>query len=596
MSERTAEAVTTVDEDGIRVEKSFTDDAFPVPAVRYTLSSHREDPVRVRIVDRIPESFPMDRVGFHPEYESENWTAYKDHRVEFERVIDPGETVETVFGIRDEDPDLDGFLGTPVIEHVPVGEEIEDVLGAGDTDAVREVLSGDRATLPGMAEDEDLLSEDPTEEAADPSAAGGADVDESDDDAEGSGGDAEADTPEPRSVTEGGTAAVTPHEGAPLGSAEKVDVETEFNVEAAGEADKDLAEAVAEGVDETAGDEPEEPVAEEADDESGDDGDAAATFPGEGGLAAALAAEIRTGAADEEDIETIEAAFEGSVPRSVDARIARLQSSVADIEAYADALAEFIDGEGTAREILDGIDDRVNAVESEVSTLDDRLADADEEREAIESDVARVDSAVASTSDAVGAVEERVDGVESDVEAVEGEVRGVEKDVRDVEDDVRAVEKEAASVDEAVESVRDAVSTVETDVDDLGADVDRVEGEAEAVAESVDDLGDDVETLYEEVDKATERAEDAEEAAEDAAERADTAEDRVDDIESDLGRFDEEFGDLWDDLAEVDTRLTDIEDRLGEDLDDVAAELDEINEHLDELDEFRSRLNEAFGP
>jgi len=152
MSERTAEATTTVDEDGIRVEKSFTDDdAFPVPAVMYELSSTREDPVRVRIVDRIPESFPMDRIGFHPEYESENWTAYKDHRVEFERVVDPGDEIETVFGIRDDDPDLEGFLGTPVIEHVPVGEEIEDVLGAGDTDAVREVvLSGDRATLPGM--------------------------------------------------------------------------------------------------------------------------------------------------------------------------------------------------------------------------------------------------------------------------------------------------------------------------------------------------------------------------------------------------------------------------------------------------------------
>jgi len=68
MSERTAEATTTVDEDGIRVEKSFTDDAFPVPAVMYELSSTREDPVRVRIVDRIPESFPMDRIGFHPEY------------------------------------------------------------------------------------------------------------------------------------------------------------------------------------------------------------------------------------------------------------------------------------------------------------------------------------------------------------------------------------------------------------------------------------------------------------------------------------------------------------------------------------------------
>ncbi|QAU11993.1 hypothetical protein EKH57_04065 [Halorubrum sp. BOL3-1] len=602
MSERTAEAATTVDEDGIRVEKSFTDDAFPVPAVRYTLSSHREDPVRVRIVDRIPESFPMDQVGFHPEYESENWTAYKDHRVEFERVIEPDETVETVFGIRDEDPDLDGFLGTPVIEHVPVGEEIEDVLGAGDTDAVREVLSGDRATLPGMAEDDDPLPEDPAKEADEASATGDTDADtvseegadaEMEPETDVDGREPETDAPEPRAVTDDGTVAMTPHEGAPLGSVDETNAESGFGSDAIDEPDKppevdDInAEATVTDESEGPGDEPSE------DDE---ETDAAAALPGEGGLAAALAAEIRTGAADEEDIATIDEAFDAAVPRSVDVRIARLQSSVADIEAYADALAEFIDGEGTAREILDGIDNRVDAVESEVSTLDDRLDDADDERQAIESDVVRVDSAVDSASDAVGAVEERVDAVEGDVRDVEGDIDAVEGDVRDVEGDIDAVEGEVASVDEAVGSVRDAVSAVEGDVDDLGADLDRVEGEAEAVAETVDDLGDDVETLYEEVDRAAERAENAENRAGEAEDRADDTADRVDDVESDLDRFDEEFDDLWGDLAEVDTRITDIEGRLGEDLDDVAAELDDINDHLDELDEFRTRLNEAFGP
>ena len=283
MSERTAEAATTVDEDGIRVEKSFTDDAFPVPAVMYTLTSHREDPVRVRIVDRIPESFPMDRVGFHPEYESENWTAYKDHRVEFERVIDPDESVETVFGIRDDDPDLDGFLGTPVIEHVPVGEEIEDVLGAGDTDAVREVLSGDRATLPGMAEDDELLPEDPAEESVEPvtteeTDAEPAEATEADDESEAAGepdvDEAERDDgptpPEPRAVDEG-TAAVTAHEGEPIGAA------TEAETDAEPEAEPERPEAAAEPADET------ETAERDASDE-------AVKLPGEGGLAAALAA------------------------------------------------------------------------------------------------------------------------------------------------------------------------------------------------------------------------------------------------------------------------------------------------------------------
>ncbi|TKX74067.1 hypothetical protein EXE46_11100 [Halorubrum sp. GN11_10-6_MGM] len=590
MSERTAEAATTVDEDGIRVEKSFTDDAFPVPAVMYTLSSHREDPVRVRIVDRIPESFPMDRVGFHPEYESENWTAYKDHRVEFERVIDPDESVETVFGIRDEDPDLDGFLGTPVIEHVPVGEEIEDVLGAGDTDAVREVLSGDRATLPGMAEDEELLPEDPAggsieepepdaPEAEPDAPEAEPDAPEAHDEPDAPEVDDEPDAPEPRAVGEG-TAAVTAHEGDPLGAATEPETEAESADETVSTDDDEEPEEPPETDDAGA----EESVDGEhegvADAES--EPDETASLPGEGGLAAALAAEIRSGAADEEDIATIEREFAGGVPRSVDVRIARLQSSVADIEAYADALAEFIDGEGTAREILDGIDERVDAVESEVDALDDRLDDADDQREAIESDVDRVDAAIASTADDVDAVDDRVDAVEDDV--------------RSVEADVRAVEDEVETIDDSVESVQAAVSAVESDVEGLDADVDRIEGQADAVAETVDDLGDDVETLYEEVDKAAERAESAEEQAQDAEERAADAAERVGDVESGLDRFDEEFDDLWDDLAEVDSRLTDIENRLGDDLDDVAAELDEINEHLDELDEFRSRLNEAFGP
>jgi len=91
--------------------------------------------------------------------------------------------------------------------------------------------------------------------------------------------------------------------------------------------------------------EPEE-VDPDATGESREPMDAApATAPDEG-LAAALAAEIRAGGVDDADLETLRSELDVGVPRSVDVRIARLQSSVADIEAYADALAEFIDGEG----------------------------------------------------------------------------------------------------------------------------------------------------------------------------------------------------------------------------------------------------------
>jgi predicted nucleic acid-binding Zn-ribbon protein len=511
MSERTAEAATTVDEDGIRVEKSFTDDAFPVPAVAYDLSSTREDPVRVRIVDRIPESFPMDRIGFHPEYESENWTAYKDHRVEFERVIDPGDAIETVFGIRDDDPDLDGFLGTPVIEHVPVGEEIGDVLGTSDTDAVREVLSGDRATLPGM--------EDPTADADERGTA----EDEVETDAEAEDSDAtpeSRDGPEPRPVSASGTPAVT---------ARNDELEETPEPEPS----------------------PEDDEATEPDEETPESSESVALAAPDGssesGLAAALAAEIRAGEVADEDLETIGAELDVGVPRSVDVRISRLQSSVADIEAYADALAEFIDGEGTAREILDELDRKVAAVETEMDALDDRVDAADADRDELRETVSRVDDSVGAVSGEVDDVTERVDGVENAVDDVEATVDDVTGDVSRIDEETDTLSERATALDEAL-----------------------------------DDVGDDIETLYEEVD--------------DAAAAAESTAGRVDDVESRMGRFDEEFDDLWDDLAEVDTRLTSIEDRLGEDLDDVQAEIDDINDHLEELEAFRKRLNEAFGP
>lgn len=523
MNERTAEATTTVEEDGVRVEKSFTDDAFPVPAVTFDLSSRREDAVRVRIVDRIPDEFPMDRVGFHPDYESENWTAYKDHRVEFERVLEPGESVETVFGIRDDDPDLDGFLGTPVIEHVPVGEEIGDVLGSGETDAVREVLAGDRDTLPGM--EKESLDEPASEDEP---------ADEADTDGEATESDEDADSdepdvggPEPRTVADGTIAAVTRRE----------DAEDD---EGTGESD----------VDET--DEATEETHVDADGDAHDEAGHAGSADEDGasvggGVAAALAEEIRSGAVEEDDMEVLRSELDLGVPRSVDVRISRLQSSVSDIEAYADALAEFIDEEGTAREVLDGLDARVDDVESTVDALDTRVAAGER---------------------AHGELVDEVDGMESDVSGLRDDVDGVETTVDEFEDTVSAVQATTAGLEETVEGVAGDVTSLEADL--AGLD------------DALDDFGDDVETLYEEVD--------------DAAAGVERADERIDDVEERFGRFDEEFDDLWDDLAEVDSRLTDIEGRLGDDLEDVEAELEAINDHLEELEAFRKRLNEAFGP
>ncbi|WP_418279800.1 hypothetical protein [Halorubrum sp. DTA98] len=538
MTERTAESAMTVEEDGISVEKSFTDDEFPVPAVTYDLASNRTESARVRIVDTIPESFPMDRVGFHPEYESDNWTAYKDHRVEFERVLEPGESVETVFGIRSDDPDIDGFLGAPVIEHVPVGEEIEDVLGTGETDAVREVLSGDRATLPGMEREEDatddssvadpleedLLEDDPLEDGS--VADDETDFDSADDaDAADAGDGADGDI-EPRPTDAETAAAVTPRQ--------------ESDEEAVGEPHEVSDEGQE---DETA---PTESDVEPDDGSEPESGSDPAPFA-EAGLAATLAEEIRSGDVDDDDLELLRSELDGGLPRSVDVRISRLQSSVADIEAYADALAEFIDENGTAQEVLDGLQSRVDAMESDVTAIDDRVDSADEERAQLASDI---------------------EGVEGSVIGVEETVARVERSVSELDESVSAVIADVSDAEQAIGDVEDEVSSVASDLSGLD--------------DAVDDIGDDVETLYEVTD--------------DTAAALEDADARVDDVEDRLGRFDAEFDDVWDDLAEVDGRLTTLEESLGDDVDDIEAELAGINDHLEELEAFRKRLNEAFGP
>jgi len=425
MSERTTDTTATVEEDGVRVEKSFTGDRFPVPAVTYTLSSTREEPVRVRIVDRIPDSFPMDRIGFHPEYESENWTAYNDNRVEFERVIDPEETVETVFGIRDDDPDGDGFMETPVVEHVPVGEEIADVLGAGDTDAVREVLSGDRATLPGMA--------DGPETADSP--------------ADGTVSESASDGPTTEDAS-GGAAAESPDNAEPT------------------------AERDARSADSEAGRPDEDDEAVEGDETADETSRSAEPAAAEGEFAAALAAEIRSGAADEADIATIGAALDTSVPRSVDVRIARLQSSVADIEAYADALSEFIDDEGTARDVLDEIDERVEAVESETDALDEAVDAVEETVSGVETDVDDVEADVetlfgetdAATATAESATE-RADRAHDRIDGVESTLDRFDEEFDDMRDDLAKLDSR----------LTDAEDRLDEDLDDIRAELDAVD-------------------------------------------------------------------------------------------------------------------------
>ncbi|MFC4245698.1 AAA family ATPase, partial [Natribaculum luteum] len=171
-----------VSDDGLTVRKAFVADEFPVPAIRFEIDSERDVPVSFRLSEPIPESFPMDNVGFHPEYHSDDWTAFQDNHVEFTGTVDPDDSLVTVYGIRlgDED-DAGDFLTEPTIEDVHTDDEvspdaasdaeevddttIEDIISDDRNQVVKDMLSGESDSVPGLdVESTDESTADDTED------------------------------------------------------------------------------------------------------------------------------------------------------------------------------------------------------------------------------------------------------------------------------------------------------------------------------------------------------------------------------------------------------------------------------------------------
>jgi predicted nucleic acid-binding Zn-ribbon protein len=562
----------TVSAGDISVEKVFVDDEFPVPAIKFVIRSESDETVDIRLTDSVPESFPMDCVGFHPDYDNDHWTAYQDHRVEFVRTLEPHQELTTVYGIRlaEADVDADAFLDVPFLDLQSTDESggseaegVEDIVGADNNEVVRDVLSGESDTVPGMDDPADAYDEEFEEEpladddgseplAADPLAADESEPsfdeagevdgfeDEFDDDIDSDLGDVddtdgETDAEEPLvlddPVADDDAEAGSDEQFEPDESAdEETDAEEPLVLDDPSEAETDEVEDVPEP--RTVGDDtlsavverPEgaalhrrvDAAADEA--EESEDGQADATHEGTataaagglaaGGIAAALASEIREGNVDDDDLAVLKRELDVGVPNSVDVRIHRLQSQMDDLEAYSDALAEFIDEEGTGEQLI-------GEFRSEVSAL----------------------------SETVDALEAAVDGAEADRAEIRQEVEGVDAAVDDVEARVAATEKDLSTLSEEV----DGLSGVTGDVDELAASVDSLDDEMGDVRADLADLDGDIVETREELEA------------------------EMDDLRADVG-----------------------EDLRG-DIDALRDDLEAVHSDIDELNEFRDRLASTFG-
>ncbi|WP_226012980.1 hypothetical protein [Halomicrobium salinisoli] len=159
MSDSQAYEEVTVASDGVTVTKRYEADEFPVPAIAFNFRSERGEPVTVHLSDVVPEDVAVEDLGFHPEYGSEFWTI-DDDEISFEREIEPDSEYTTVYGIRATGTDnVKQFLTEPTLESVdpPLEDDEGELVGDG-TDAVKDVISGDADSVPGLddVDDEDI--------------------------------------------------------------------------------------------------------------------------------------------------------------------------------------------------------------------------------------------------------------------------------------------------------------------------------------------------------------------------------------------------------------------------------------------------------
>jgi predicted nucleic acid-binding Zn-ribbon protein len=199
----------------------------------------------------------------------------------------------------------------------------------------------------------------------------------------------------------------------------------------------------------------------------GGDGASAAGGSEVDSLVGALAAELRNGSVDEDDVVLLRKAFDVvSEDSSVDARIQRLQTEVADLLAYTDALEEFLDENGTAEQTIEEFRSEVETLQSDLDAVRSLARSHEESLSTIESTVDGVESSMESLGSEMDEVLSDVETVQSGVEEVGSSVDDVESSVDEVEEDLADLESQVGDID---------VSDIEGDIDDIEGDIEELE-------------------------------------------------------------------------------------------------------------------------
>lgn len=402
MSDSQAYEEVRISSDGVTVTKRFEEDEFPVPAIAFEFVSERDETVTVTLSDEVPDSVAVEDLGFHPEYGSEYWTIDEDE-IAFERDFDASAEYTTVYGIRATGADdVEKFLTEPVLESVDpplpddetedevddeaTGTGAEDIVPEGDDDIVKDVISGE-GEVPGLEDDDEATDEEiETLDLKDPNEA------------------TEAGAPASATTTAGAGTAV----------------------------DTDA----------------------DADSEDGDQ--PAPTGVDTDSVVSAMANEIRQNDVPVDDLKLVQRAIDklsdqngtsSSGSGVQDARVEKIQSDIADLRAYTDALEEFLEEEGTGDQIIRDFETQLEEFDRTLGQVQSELSETTGTVSEVRSEMDDVSNEVATVTEEVDNMGDEVEGVSEEIEDIEGSVSDLESSLESVESTVSELEEEVTDGD-----------------------------------------------------------------------------------------------------------------------------------------------------
>lgn len=104
---------TTVRQFGLRIRKSVADE--PERTVEFAIESDRDVPVAIRVRETLPEGIDASSIGFQAERESAYWHVSNRSKVEFRRIVAPGDTLVATYAVPDVAGDAPESVSAPEI-------------------------------------------------------------------------------------------------------------------------------------------------------------------------------------------------------------------------------------------------------------------------------------------------------------------------------------------------------------------------------------------------------------------------------------------------------------------------------------------------